>query len=302
MLKLNTTSAPLNVLSSRAMLSGVRLSVWSARRIDRKVTDEINATQGAAADAGRYNKALLARDALAQINAAANEARTFHYSRTLPWLDDGARLLPAKAHLEYSREMQRIKLDFDLAVDEFVAAYPSLVADARSRLGAMFNPDDYPAQGEIAGKFAFATRILPVPDARDFRVEVGDQIAQEIRNQIEAATAEALREATRDVWERIAQTVERMAERLSAYKPAQRPGDKVEGIFRDSLVENVRELVAILPSLNLANDPALDSMAQRLSQHLCAHDADELRASDNARAQTAAAAEAILSDVRDFLA
>jgi len=302
MLNLNVNVRPLCALSSRAMLAGLRLSVWSARRIDRRVTDQVNAQQGAAADAGRYNKALLAKDALSAINAAVNEARSLHYSRTLPWLDDGARLLPAKAHLDYSRELARIKCDFDVAVDEFVATYPSYVADAQRRLGAMFNPEDYPAPDQVRGKFAFASRLLPVPDAADFRVDVGDAAAAEIKAQIEQATQDALRAATRDVWERIAEVVGRMAERLRAYQPPQRPGDRVEGIFRDSLVENVRDLCALLPSLNLTGDADLARIADAMQRDLCAHDADELRQWDQAREDTAARAEAILADVRDFLA
>jgi len=39
-----------------------------------------------------------------------------------------------------------------------------------------------------------------------------------------------------------------------------------------------------------------------MQRDLCAHDADELRQWDQAREDTAARAEAILADVRDFLA
>src|SRR3546814_5363729 len=74
-------------------LSHVRLSAWSARRIDRKATEEINEKNNAANDAGRYNKLLVDSKALAGIQSAISAARAFHYSRTLPWQDDGARLL-----------------------------------------------------------------------------------------------------------------------------------------------------------------------------------------------------------------
>ncbi len=84
------------------MLCGLRISGWSARKLDRKVTDETNHAHGAASDAGRYNKALLAKDALAAVVTAANAARTFHYARTLPWLDDGARILPAAAYADFA--------------------------------------------------------------------------------------------------------------------------------------------------------------------------------------------------------
>lgn len=291
-----------NVLSSRAMLSGVRISQWSARKLDRKITDQVNSDHGASADAGRYNKALLAKDALASVTSAASEARTYHYARTLPWLDDGARILPAAAFLDYSAAMRRIKGDFDAAVAKFVDSYPSFVSDARVRLNGMFNVDDYPTESEIRSRFGFETRILPIPDARDFRVTIGDAAEAAIRSEVEKATRDALEHAMGDAWSRVGEAVRRMVERLGAYKPAGGKGDKSEGVFRDSLVQNVRDLVAILPSLNLTGNSDLARVCERMESELCGHDADELRESAPLRSATAKAAESILNDVSAFLA
>ena len=156
--------------------------------------------------------------------------------------------------------------------------------------------------GEIADQFGFKTRILPVPDASDFRVDLGDADAAAIRADIEQASHEALAGAMRDAWERIAEAVGRMVERLNGYKPSKGKGDKASNTFRDSLVGNVRDLVALLPVLNLTNDPRLADVAARMERDLCQHDADDLREDDNARASTARAAQAILDDVAGFLA
>lgn len=290
-----------NVLSSRAMLATVRIEAWSGRRLDRKITDETNAAHGAAADAGRYNKALLPKDAMAGITAAANAARTLHYARTLPWLDEGARILPAAAFPDYSAAMKRHRSEFESAVESFVRSYPDHIAAARVRLNGMFDPADYPDPADIRSRFTLKTRVLPVPDAADFRVDMADAQAAEIRAAIEESTREALATAVRDVWGRIADVVGRMAERLAEYRPAA-GGRKAEGIFRDSLVENVRELAAILPALNLTNDAALSGISNRIERELCRHDADALRESDVLRRDVAESAAAILSDVSAFLA
>jgi hypothetical protein len=299
-----TTTAPvaLNMLSNRAMLAGVRISVWSARRVDKRVTAETNAAHNAASDAGRYNKALLAKDALAAVTAAASAARLAHYALTLPWMDDGARILPAAAYKDYADAMRTIRFQFETAVADFVANYDGFVQDARARLNGMFNPDEYPTADEIAGKFSFTTRVLPMPDAADFRVDLGDAVADAIRADITRDTQDALAAAQRDVWNRITTVVSHMVEKLNGYAPAMRPGDKVTGIFRDSLVENVRELVAILPALNLTNDATLASVTARLERELCTHDADALRDNDGLRQETADNAAAILAEIADFLA
>lgn len=290
-----------NVLSSRAMLCGLRITNWTARKLDKRVTAEVNAEHGASADAGRYNKALLAKDSLAPIVTAANAARSLHYARTLPWLDDGARLLPAAAYADFAPRMGRLRDEFNAAVDAFVAGYPAYVDAARVRLNGMWRAEDYPAVSEIRSRFSFSVRVLPVPDAGDFRVDVGDAAAAEIRAAVERDTRAALETAMRDAWARVAETVGRMAERLAAYKPGA-DGSRAEGIFRDSLVENVRDLAAILPGLNLTNDPALSAVADRMARELCQHGADDLRESDVLRKATAESAESILADVSAFMA
>lgn len=293
--------APRNLLSSRAMLAGVRISVWSARKLDRKVTEEVNSSHGAASDAGRYNKALIAKDALASVTKAASEARNFHYARTLPWLDEGARILPAAAFDDYSNRLRRMRADFAAAADAFVAGYPSFVADARNRLNGMFNAADYPAESEIRARFTFDVRVLPVPDASDFRVDIADAQAADIKAAIEASTRAALEAAMRDAWDRVLDVVGRMAERCSATRTA-KDGTEAGAIFRDSLVDNVRELAAVLPSFNLTNDPRMAEIAERMARDLGTHDAADLRESDRLRKETAKAAQSILDDVRGFIA
>ncbi len=291
-----------SVLSTRAMLAAVRISQWSARKLDRKITAETLDAHGAADDAGRFNKSLIAKDSLAAIAKASDSARAHHARVTLPWLDDGSRLLPAAGYATYTEKMRDFREAFESAVSAFVADYPSFVEQAKRDLNGMFDPADYPEPGEIARRFAFATRLYPVPSAADWRVDLGDEAAAILRADVEATTKEALALATRDAWERIADVVGRMAERLSGYKPAKEKGEKSENVFRDSLISNVVDLVALLPVLNLTNDPKLAAVIERMDADLCEFTPTQLREDERARASTAKAAQAILDEVSAFLA
>lgn len=291
-----------NILSSRAMLCGLKISKWSARKVDKRVTAETNAAHNASPAAGRYNKVLLAKEALAGINQIFGEAYAYHIERTLPWLDEGLRILPAINYFAYSTKIRELRNAGELEIAKFQAAYPDLVEQARKDLNGMFNVADYPPASDIAERFSMKTRVLPMPNAQDFRVEIGDAQGAEIRAEVEAAMKEAVALAMRDAWERISNVVALMVERLTAYKPAQAKGEKSEGVFRDSLVGNVRDLVGLLPSLNLNQDAKLAAIVDRMNKELCTWDADELRENDNARTSTAKAAQAILDEVKDFLA
>lgn len=296
-----TPSASASALSERAMLAGLHVRQWSARKVDRRATAKVNSDAGAHADAGRYNKALISKDALADIAAVVNKARSEHYARTLPWADDGARILSAAGYLAYSNTMRELRGQFVAAVEAFTANYDAFRADAQSRLGTLYNPGDYPPGDEIRGRFSLGVNILPMPDAADFRVDLADGQADAVRADIERRMGEASAAAMRDVYDRIAEKVGAMVEKLNEYRPADR-NQKAQGIFRDSLVQNVRDLVGLLPSLNLTGDQHMNDIADRMARDLCRFDPDTLRTSESARSETANAASAILADVSEYLA
>jgi len=289
-----------NILSQRAMLMTLSLTAWSARKLDKRITDETNSRHGAGHDAGRYNKMLLSKDALAEIARIDAEIRTHYYQVTSPWLDrEGTRILSsvnAVAELQWFQAKRHERED---AVSRFVDGYPAFVDAARVRLNGMFSEADYPPVSTIAGKFRFSVSVDNVPDAGDFRVAMADGQADDIRREIEARSNAAVETVIRDCYTRIAEHVGKMSERLKAYKPA--IGDnKAEGIFRDSLVENVRDLVNLLPALNITGDPALSQIASRMTA-LCQEDASALRDLPAVRESVARDADAILADVTAYL-
>lgn len=290
-----------SALASRAMIVSLTISQWSAHRLDRQVTDEVNRDHGAADDAGRYNKKLLPKEALAGIVSVVSETRTEFLKRTLPWMDNGSRIMSADGYMAHMSWIRSQSAKFDREVDKFIAAYPGYVNDARARLNGMFKQEDYPEVEVLRGKFGIDCKVLNVPCADDFRVAMSEAQAMNIRRDIERQVTEATSAAVRDIYARVADVAGRMVERLNAYRPAKGKGDKSEGVFRDSLVENVRDLIAILPALNITGDPALTAMVDKLKP-LAEHDAAVLREDETIRKDVAAEAQAILDSVAGFLA
>ena len=290
-----------SVLASRAMIVSLSISQWSGRRLDREVTDEVNQQHNAASDAGRYNKLLLPKEALAGIVAVVSETRTDFLKRTLPWMDNGSRIMAADAYLAHMSWIRSQTNKFEREVDEFIRKYPGYVADAQKRLNGMFKDNDYPDAAELRAKFGVQCKVLPVPASDDFRVNMSEAQADLIRADIEEQVQDATKTAVRNIYERVAEVTGRMVERLNAYRPAGRPGEKSEGVFRDSLVGNVRDLINILPALNITGDPYLADMASKLAP-LAEHDAHVLRDDPKIRKDVAAEAKAIFDSLSDYLA
>jgi hypothetical protein len=299
---LNSTSVPVSMLASRAMLRGVRISQWDGRKLDKRASDEVIRQKGASADAGRFNKTLVPPEALSGIVAAASNIRKIHARYTLPWSDNGLDILPAASVQAYDSDMREARMAFETAVDKLCDLYPTLLATAPARLGELFNAGDYPSVSDIRSRFGIRIRTLPMPTGADFRVEMSEAQSRMLREEIERDSREALEAAMKDAWQRVADVVAPMVEKLRGYKPAAFKGEKAEGIFRDTLVENVRQLVAVLPAFNLTNSPDLDMVFESMRRDLCRHDAEALRDDGLLRQQTADAAERILDHVSGFLA
>jgi hypothetical protein len=84
------------MITERAMLSAVHISIWTAVKHDRKVSRDVANQHGAHESAGRYNKQLLrGAERLDALRTLAGQIRQHFYKITLPWSDEGYRLLPA---------------------------------------------------------------------------------------------------------------------------------------------------------------------------------------------------------------
>lgn len=291
----NTTASD---VAARAMLVKLTINAWSGQKLDKTITAEVARQHDVSTDSGKYTKALVEKTSFEPITKATGAMRTYHYANTLPWMDDGARILPSANYFSYREEMARLKDIRDRAVQDFVDAYPRIINAAEIRLNGMFRRSDFPS--DVGRLFGSRLGFLPFPDDQDFRVELVDGQADRLRASIAEDVAQASKAAVADCWNRIADVVGSMSERLGAYR-INPTTDKVEGNFRSTLVTNIEELADLLPKLNFTNDPALDRVAAELKAKLCQYDADTLKGHESKRVETLAAADAILASMGGYL-
>lgn len=287
-----------NSITERAMLVSLNIQQWMGAKHDKQVSKEVATRHKSDENMGRFQKLLVGKEALEKLRELTSKARHEHYNRTLPWADGGCRILSAKGYFEYAERMRELQAEWDVAVTDFVRQYPQYVDDARKRLNGLFKQDDYPAAAKMHRKFSFKFDVLPMPTGDDFRVKLGDDETARVRAEIEQSVNESLEHAMNDVWERLRDVVARMVERLRAYNVTDKG---VENPFRDSLVDNVRELLEMLPTLNITDDRKLNQFAKRIKSELCANNADVLRENDTTRDATAKAAEKILKEMENFI-
>lgn len=277
-------------LNDRALLVQLSISQWTARKYDKKATKEVTNANGATMDAGRFNKALLPmNDLLDNVHKKATLIRTEFYTNTLPWGMEGTMMLPSANYLSFMTDFRKQKSEWQYLVNQFVQGYDQLVGDARRTLGSLYNSADYPQRWEVAAKFDMDMAVFPVPSA-DFRVSIGSDELSRIQKDVEQRVKASQQKAMTEVWTRLYDRVKHMAEKLADPK----------AIFRDSMLENTREICALLPRLNFTDDPDLETMRQQVEATLLKHP-EALRNDPDLRRDTAAEAKKIMDAMGVFM-
>jgi len=278
-------------LIDKALLVQLNISQWTARKYDKKASRKVAEEFHSYIDQGRYNKALLPMNGLLdRVHKKTTLIRTKFYTNTSPWGIEGTFMLSSKNYLSFTNEFRKEKGEWQYLVDDFLNNYDDLRQDAQRVLGQLYNEADYPSQDMLARKFSMDLAIFPVPST-DFRVAIGDEELAEIQKDVERRVMDAQNHAMQDLWDRLYKQVEHMTEKLSDPK----------AIFRDSMVENARELCSLLPRLNFTDDPNLENLRQQVEANIARHHPDALRNDPDLRQDTAAEATAIMEKMKTFM-
>jgi len=286
-------------LSERAMLVTLHLSTYAGIKADKEVTAAAHAQFNAENDAGRYGKKLIASRFMRDVNAAHNNARAAHRMLTLPWEDDGTRILTTQGYLPYQAKMKKARDEVQVAVRAFAAGLPDYIAEAKTRLGGMFNIEDYPAQ--LEDKFHFDIEIKSLPEASDFRVQLSDQQVKSITKDIDQRAKQRVTNAMNHVYERIIEMVEQLSTKLKDYQPAA-DANKANGNFRNTTLYCIYEFASqLMPILNITNDDRIEKLRVTLMNDLQEYSPEILRVDPKARQETISKADEIIKRVRAYM-
>ena len=262
-------------LTHDAMLVSLRISAWSGRLYDRKASNHVAVHHEASASAGRYNKCLLPKAAFAALTATMSKARSSHYEQTLPWDDQGSRLLTVANYEHYMELLDGLRERMVRERARFIEDYEDNIDQARLDLGKLFRIEDYPSQEALQGKFGIRYRITPVPDADHFMAKLASDDTDRVKRDIEHQIEERLHDAVGDLYRRLGEAVERVGERL-------REDDEGKPlVFRDSMIENIRGLVDVVPRLNIFGDDTLARLCEQVKDKIAGVEPDSLRPSRN---------------------
>jgi len=247
-------------ISSAAMMVELSISVWTGRKKDKQATADVTVSNQAKTGVAAVNKKLMADCAeLDAIQKFAASVRTFHYSATLPWTDTGIRIVPTAKYFDYHRQIAELEQEFERLVGEFLSAYQWEVDRAQASLGAMFHRDDYPTADSLRNKFAFRVSYIPMPEAGDFRLDIGNEAQQQLKEQYENYFETRIKQATADVYQRCSDSITRL---INSMDWAQ--GEKPKRMYQTTF-DAVCELIDVMQAFNLTGDTTMEALRKQLA-------------------------------------
>ena len=192
------------MITERAMLAAVHISIWTAVKHDRKVSHEVaSSTEPMPAPAATTSNCCAEAEKLGSLRSLSGQIRQYFYKITLPWSDEGYRLLPAHFYFELTAKMREFEQAFAQQVEEFLAVYPSYIEQVRPELNGLFREEDYPSADKLRNKFGVKLEVLPIPSGNDFRVTLSEEEQARVAREIDENVRQSLQKGTEDLWTRL---------------------------------------------------------------------------------------------------
>jgi hypothetical protein len=279
-------------LSQKCMIVDLHLSRWSGYKTDQKASNQLIRDASAQAGSAVVSKRIVPKEAFVDIVTACNALRAHMTKYTLPWSDNGQRIMTRNIFEIFMTGYGELERNYYAAVKEFIEIrYPQARDQASFRLGSLFKNEDYPTLDELRKKFKVDLDIDGITEPDDFRVALPEEELNKLKTSMEESINRRLSSAMQDVWLRIADLLEHYIEKI---------GDE-EAIFRDSTVNNLVELMNILPGLNVTGDPKLREIRQRIMNTIGSYQPGDLRKGGDLRAAAAQEAREIRESMTEHM-
>lgn len=290
-------------LAKKAMLVtvNIRMEGLLGERRDRNAGEMISDKYRADPSQVKAAKYLINRKhpKVKLVVSRAQRVREVAYELTFPWGGTNLRMLPMRAKSAFDLKVSNSIADLEAAWDNYALWYPSLVADAEKTitgLGGLFDRSQYPDHKQIRGMFAAGVEYWPIPDTGHFVAEIANEVAQDARDAVNKNNVLRANQAVNEMLSRIESGVGKYVDKVASYRDT---GDGIVGIFRDSLVDNVRELGQLVRQLNFSDDPSIDALANQV-ERLARVTAESLRENPRMRDDMVSEGRALMAKLDSY--
>lgn len=287
MTTLNVSQVPLEASTPAQRLRRIAAAVrvgftwWGVQKtLTVQQKEEVGDTYGADVRLLSAGKKIIdvRHEAYRKLTSLRSRVVSYWRDVTLPYTESGVRLIRQPDIEPFVHSMQGFKEELTQAEADLDRVYEQIKADARRRLGRLYNPDDYPVA--VRGLFSVEWDF-PSIEPPNYLMQISPEVYQQEQERVTRRFEEAVQLAEQAFISEFARLVAHLTERLSNDPNGQRR------VFRDSAVTNISEFFGRFKHLNVSSNEDLDQLVEQSQQMVKGLTPQELRDSDSLRRQVA---------------
>ena len=250
-------------LSSSAMLVHLSIGVWTASKKDKAASAEVADTHGANRNLTRTYKTIIDSPKLDAIKAMASTIHGMNRAATLDWAGD-LRLLTTANYMKHHQALTAYEQEFWRLVDDMLTTdYTWGITQMQLKLGTMFNAADYPSVSDLRQKFSFSLSYMMLPEMGDIRLDIAREAQDQLKLHYEKVVRDSINTAMTGLWTRLYDILKVVSRQLAVERNPD--GTETKGRIFDGSIDTLRELIGLLDTCNLTNDPSMQKLARDLS-------------------------------------
>ena len=268
---------------------------------DDKATNDAEAANDAH-NAGQYRKDLYPKHLISPINEVEAAARRYIAFNTLD------SVLPTAQFMAFTDAMNAFEIQFNQAITVFMQNYSTIMVQAQTQQGGLFDPTLYPDTASLRHRFTWEVKYYPIADTSAFAHLIApmEEAAQRMLTRAITKQVQAEAEAiTTHTATRLRKVVNDLAAALA--RPDRTCINKKTGgvdvrppIFKEALTDNITELTTVLEGFVDDLPPEVGALIHKASE-LTERHVTALRDDPDLRKATKDKATALLAEIDDLM-
>jgi hypothetical protein len=292
-------------LSTKNILAKVTVHSFKFQEKDEERISELSSKYGVDPKLIDLKKTTMMKEFTKSIDSIISSVYPIFTDYTSPWRDGGWRILPTYLFSKFEDAIRRKNEELQEALNEFIPSYNSFIERTKLALGGMANNINYPTADYLRSRYSFSVSYDPLPTSGDFRLDISKDIADKIKQNCEENSNRAVKEAMDNIWNRVIASIEKIYERFSAedFESVNKAGETImrKPRLSESIIENLKDLIELLPGLNITNNPFLETVRQEMESKFASISIESIKEDDELRKTKAKEAETLLNNIKTLM-
>ena len=220
----------------------------------------------------------------------------FWKENSLPWEDEGWRVVTATKFLQLQDGIDRLMGDCKAAVEWLLDNYEQAREAARHQCGNLFRDDDFPSQSDLRTKYAVSFDFRPIQSVKDARIEgMRDDLNDTMRRKMKADYDKKLEATVSDIIARVGDLLRDLQKRLV--------DDKQDGVKYGGWAKMAKRIIEAVDGLNVTGNQTVEAVLAKtraIADELSGAGAESVRQNHATRAGKIAKVNSVLDEIANF--